>query len=471
MTGLNWMASGISSILSVISFFVLKFFHIVAAFPGVIIVLSALGIISAFAFWTRKDIARWIVFSVSIVMLALTSWNMNRNDLENAKANEMELIADATETGVSWISDPKSFKSVQDSSVWFMPAVLEDQMMYVLIPSNLSVEAVGRNAMDPKKIPADFPYPGWGVMSPFYGALGEVFEGEYVLAGFYKPQMKDGYKFKRCKVLPESVAITIRGMAFSKTDMMEAKRLWEIADSLGNPVATEQIADMYASGKCVNRDLDKAKAITKRAAIDGCRKSRLFYGKAALLDSTYSVYDKTVAENLLKRAAVISTIVSRTVSNYSQEATDFLCEYYWHTKRYEDAYQLTKQSMASYPNPNVLYVNHLYNCLYTDRIEEAKSIVEEGEQKGNPNAYIMHAEMIRQGAGYEKDFAQAESLVNKGMFTALEINQPVGSMANMFYFMHDLFLDAADSTGAHFWRRLAEIDYHLRVDDDEYDGK
>lgn len=465
--GVNWMASGLSTIFSTISFFILKALNVVAAFPGLFILASVLGIVASFIFWSKKEVARWVVFSVSIVMLVLTSWQMNRNENENKKANQAELIADATDAGISLLTEPKIEKMVRDSISWFLPAVMEDQMMYVLIPSNLSPQAIGRNALDPKKIEVDSPGLEMRMIAPNYKVMGESLDGEYLFAGFYKPHLRDGYEFKRCKVLPESVAITIKAVALTRSDTRAAKKLFEKADSMHNAVAADQIAVMYSRGVAVNRDVEEALRITKRAANEGSRRSRLTYGRLMLLDSTYSTYDKAVAEKMLKRVALVSTVVSKTISDYSEQATDLLCEYYWSTGRYEDSYRLTKQSTESYQNPNIIYFNHLYNCIYTDRVEEAKSLIADGEKAGNPSAYAMHGEMIRRGFGYEKDYSKAQELVGEAIRAAVELRQPLhGSLPRLFDLMATVLEDASDSTGAHFWKRLAEINFNTRIDDE-----
>lgn len=470
MLGINWMASGIASIFSAIGFFVLKAFHIITAYPGIFILVSLAGIIASFVFWTKNNnaIARWVVLSVSIVLLVLTSWFKTRNEIEDDKANENELIADATDAGLSIFTDPSSMKLVQDSLSWFIPAVMEDKMMYVLIPSNISSNSVGRNAFDPQKIKEDSPNLEMRMIAPFYKMNGESMDGKYMFAGFYKPHMREGYEFKRCKVLPESVAISIKAMALINTDTRAAKRLFEKADSMNNAAAAGRLSLIYSQGIAVNRDKDQALRIAKRAAKGGSRMARLTYGRLMLLDSTYSAYDKAIAEEMLKRAAVVNTIVSKTIAGYSQNAIDLLCEYYWSTKRYEDAYQLTKRITESYLNPNVLYFNHLYNCLYTNRIKEAKSLLENGEQKGNPSAYLIHAEMFRDGLGCEKDYNKAQDLVGEAIRAAVEIKQPLkGSLPGFYDLMATVMEDASDSTGAMFWRGLADINFNPRVDDEK----
>ena len=460
--GIHWVASGVSLILSVIVFFVLEAFHLISAYSGVFIVISIVGIISSFIFWSKKDVARWIVLSVSFGMLCLTSWYRNRNILENKRASEAELIADATECGVSWVSDPEIMQFAHDSLSWFIPALLHDQIMYVLIPSTISPTAVAYNALDTEKY-SDSKLRMFVVNSRI---IGEFVKGEYVLAGFYKPHMKDGYAFKRCKVLPEDVALTIRGKA-SGIDVMAAKRLIEKADSMGNAVAAELLADMYFEGRGVNRDRKESLKWSKKAALRGSRSGRVSYGRAVLMDSSYTAYEKSVAEDLLTRAAIINTVLSTSVVKYSHVATDMLCEYYWQTGRYKDAYQLTKQITESYFNPNILYSYHLYNCLYTGRIDEAKSLVDEGERRGISGAYAVHAEMYRNGYGFEKDYVKAERLMRKAIIVASQTDLPMKeSFTEFSRGMEVLFKDAGDSKNAGFWKRLVEIDFNTGVDDE-----
>ena len=465
--GFDAKVTGLSTIFSAVAFVVLKFLNIVAAYPGIILIICIVGVFSSFIFFTRKDKARWFLLSVSVVMLLLLAWFGRRNRIAEQKASESELLADATDAGVSWFTDPSLFRYVHDSLSWFIPAVQNDEMVYVLVPSKISPQAVGRNAMDFRRHQKDSLDKEMWMIYTYQKVIAQTLQGEYNLVGIYKPHMKDGYEFKRCKLLPESVAITIKGAALLKTDVLAAKRLFEKADSMNNPAATQQIALMYSDGIGMTPDREIAKKVAKRAAIGGSRMARLLYGRLVLLDSTYSNYDKTVAEEMLKRATVINTVASPAAHNYAQYANDMLSQYYWSTRRYEDAYKVTKSSIEAYPNPDVLYYNHFYNCIFTNRIDEAKSLIEEGKKEGNPNAYAMHAEMICRGLGYEKDYIQAESLNFKAIETAFKLNRPLNDFfPNMFRSMESLFEDAADSTGAAFWGRLADINYNIRVDDE-----
>ncbi len=460
------LTEGISFILSVLVFFLIKVRHYLTAYSDAIIIISIIAIVVSAVLWSKHKAFRFVLFFF-LPILALSAYSKNRFAKYERKASENELVADATNCGSAIFND-QGLKMLQESYPWFMKAAQEDQILYILIPSRLSPEAIGKNALDRKKMQVDSPDLEMRMLVPQYKFGGTQTTGEYIFAGLYKPHMKDNYTFKRCKVLDESVAVTLRGMvSMAVGDYVKAKELFEKADSMKNAVATMQLSAFYASGIVVPRDIDKAIELENKAAASGSRAARVSRGMYILRDTSSTALETAEAEDYLRRAALVNSLVSSSISRYSQEATDQLCEYYWHTKRYEDAYQLTKQCTESSFNPNVLFFCHLYNCIYTNRLDEAKKIILQGEEMENPNAFILHAEMLRTGEGFDKDLPEAERLMKHALSLHPDpANGNKTASSKAYYSLEQVYLEASDSLGAHFWRRLADINFKGGVDDE-----
>ena len=457
---------GVSTLLSIIAFVLLKVYHFLEAYSSIIIYVSAaLAFVSLVLAIKRERF--WYLFIVFMVLLALSgTLSKKRLAFEN-KATELEYLADATNSGTSLFS-PKLFTTIQESAPWFLKAAADNQMLYILIPSKLDPIAVGRNAFDPDKIRIDSPDLVMRILSPDYKLFGKEAVGEYIFAGLYKPHLKDGYSFKRCKVLDESVEITMSGIAcVIYGDYLKAKHLFEKADSMQNPVAAMQLAGLYSSGMAVSRSVGTAQYFGKRSASLGCRAARVSVGWTILTDTTTSALARAQAEDYLIRASLVHSIISPSVLKNTREATDLLCEYYWSTRRFEDAYKLTRASIKKFDNPDILYYNHLYNCIYTNRLAEAKEIIARGEREGHPEAFAQHAAMLRQEIGYDKNLVEAEHLLKHAAELHPDPANPSKTMSSKAYcLLEDVYLDAADSAGAHFWHRLAQIDFKGGIDDE-----
>lgn len=463
---LNWFTGSVSTILSTVAFAILKFYHFLEAYSSMIIFVSAtLSLICLLLAAKRKKF--WPFFVLFFVLLVLSGTLDKRKSVYEDKVSEQAFLAEATDCCADIFSE-KMWPTVQETAPWFLQAAKDNQILYILIPSSLDPTAVGQNAFDPEKIRLDSPILQMRLISPEYTVFGKKVARDFIIAGLYKPHLKDSYSFKRCKVLDESVEMTMCGLAsMMSLDFPRAKSMFEKADSLGNATATLQLSRLYARGISVTESFEKAMQLQERAASLGNRSAKVSWCKGILVDSTSSSLERAKAEDGLLWASRVRSLFSNHILKLSRAAIEQLCEYYWTTGRFEDAYGFTRARMQGFEDPAILYPYHLYNCLYTGRLDEAKEIIAKGESEGHPGAFAAHAEMLRRGSGYDIDLLEAERLLKHASELHPDPSNPTEATSSSIYLaLEKVYIEAADSAGAHFWRRLAQINFKGGVDDE-----
>lgn len=455
----NWLLDGVSFVLSIVAFFLIEATHFLAAHSEVIGIVCLVVFIVSGYLRKKRRLFRLLCIG-SFVCLVLCVWYKRTDYNIEKKQTDLELIADATYAGITFF-DGRYFQENVKRFDWFIPASLNDEMLYLLVPSNISLDRLGSNAFDPEKIYADSPEGFMRMYTPELTIDGKtVPQGKYVFAGLYKPHLKENHSFKRCIILPSSVAITIQGLsAWGTGDFKKAREYLEKADSLDNAVAASWLAKVYFRGLGVPKDLEKATKMQERAAALGSRRARMLEGETALADPESSALKKALAEDYLKKAATVQSIVSPDIVASSEKACYILCTYYWVTKRYKDAYRFTKSFLESFNDPNVRYYEHLYNCIYCDKMKEAEAIVAEGEKEGAALAFVVHAEMLRKGKGFKRDFIEAERLLRY-------VTDSLKKDPSVYNYLAELYNDAADTSGSYFWKRLADIKFKTQVNDE-----
>lgn len=352
--------------------------------------------------------------------------------MDDRKESDMELISDATNSAASFFD----FKNLsEDGREWFAPAVKNDDVKYVLVPYGITPENLGNSAFDSKLVLKDSPI---GQMRMLFSIvpmpmMGDTYsiKSKYYLAALYKPHLKKGNRFGRCIELPLSVNIVMMACeAINRADFDMARELLHKADSLQNGAATYLLSTMYFNGFGDYPDKEVAMQLIEKAVTRGSRAAKVTIADKILKDLTSSTIQKAKAEDYLRRAVVLGTVASLSTVDYAQYALALLQSYYTSTRRFRDAYKLTKECMMAYDNPNVKYNYHLQNCVNLGKFREARIIIEEGESQGLPACYIMHARLLSKGLGYKQDVLEAEKLLR---FTADSLRCPVYEDLSILY--------------------------------------
>ena len=448
------MLEAFSTALGILSFFLLRFMHFVTAYAGYIIIASLISIVLSICFWKKTRASHWVA-PFAFALLILSIYETNKSIQYKFQERENELIADATECAVYGYDT----YSPSDKD-WLTRAVLEDQLVYLLIPAKQKYQTILLDAYDERLVDRDAEgnlY--YRMMAPQAELENLIYESRYYLLALYRPFIKAGYAWDGYRVLPESVSMTMRGYVSqlsSKFD--EAKGYYQQADSLSNSTATAYLSMWYSTGFGVPPNEPKADSLMVRAANNGCRAARLQLGTSLLSDKTTTALQRAKAEDYLKRAAFLHSVATNRIALESEQAAIRLNSYFRMTGRYYDAYYLSKKCSSLFSNPNIRYGVHLDNCLSLGKRKEAMALIKEGEGLRYPNSYLAHAEVYMRGEWVNQNLAEAERLLRYAA-DSLGAYSAYSRLAS-------IYMTKGDKRSAYLWQRMYHSHFNTSFEDE-----
>ena len=409
-----------------------------------IAILSVLLLIGAFSF--RSWWGKYLLFSCTVLLAFTIGYRiyLNRTQAQETALGQLsnETMAAAT-IYQQVVIDPSSWP-------WFEDAVLQDEVLYLLVPSSVPPKTFQLNAIDKDVYEKAYPNSISALFS-IEEINKRLFLSDYYLAVLPSRFIKKGNTFRRCIVLPESVSLVVKALVISeaKKNFNESYRLLEKADSLGNGAASYYLSDWYSSGVgSEKRPKDAEKQLQK--AIDRGTTDALYEAANKILsDTTSSIFDRVKAEDYLLKAVRRSRTESVYTNSVRRHSLLLLNDYYHSTNRLRRAYKLTKEHSTTVDG-DIKYNWHLSNCLELGKYDEALKIIEDGKKDGHPQAYIIFGKMLSEGLGVKKDFAEAEKNLR---FAADSLNASYA-----YRLLSDLFKNAgAPSSEVAFWDNLYKI--------------
>ncbi len=451
---LSYVSETISTALGILVFVLLQLLHFISLFAGYVIVVCLIVIIVCIRYWEKEKITHWIA-PCAFVLLLLSAWETNKSIIHSQKETENELIADATESAMNGydLYDPQAKE-------WLKRAVLDDNLLYILVPARQKYESILFSLYDDKHLDRDtLGRPLYRMMISRAELQSIVLESKYYLLALYRPYLKKGYEIDNYRVLPESVSLTMRGyVSQSIKSFDEAKAFYYRADSLSNAAATACLANWYSSGFGEDPDKDLAIDFLYRAAEEGSRYARLYLGTKVLSETKSDVFQRAKAEDFLKKASILESVISYNTAIEAEDAASCLSTYYRKTNRFRDAYKLSKKCYAVFTNPNLKYGVHLDNCLSMGYYDEAMGLIQEGEKIRFPNCYLAHAELFLRGEGVEQNVLKAEELLR---FAADSLGEYIAydRLASIYHAL-------GDERSAQLWKRMYLAKFNATIDNE-----
>lgn len=461
-TSLSSVLGVLSGLLSVISFFVLRLFFFIQAYPAQIAVICLLVLLALFIWKSTRDKNKegedktnagyiiGVVFALVLLVFATISTYANFQD--NRKYDEDELVSDVTEGFLS-VLKIKDFDKVFP---WADEAILEDKGTIFIYPSSFpgSFETV---ILDKRKYDADpqHRHPITYNMS----RDDNILRSEYKFAFVYTPNMNQAYQVPGARVLTAGINDVLKGFVYMKRKHWEkARECFSRADSIGNRMGTYLLSDWYAKG--YGFDPDKAtealaEAYLRKAADGGCRAARAELGKRIVNDRSHSRPALMRAEDYLRKASVVETVVAPDVINEATRSLQTLSSFYIAEHQNGEAYDCTRRSYQSFNDESLMYEEHLNNCIRDQRYGEALDIIAKGEPRRVGNCYVSHAVMLMYGHGLGRDLAEAERLLRYAA-DSLDHYPAYKTLAELYRL--------EKRVGAEFFDKLYDVEFSNRVD-------
>lgn len=439
--------NAVSSIVSALSFVLLYVFHIIAAYNTIIMFFCLIVIILCSQFknaWTKG----LLFFAAILLFLSVVSRNISR--IETKRIENSELISDATSSIGNFI--------IERNELWIKEALNKSTFNIVLIPSSLDINKFFSHASeildDPSIINKNYHLYVLNYSTDTQKMM-RLLE-KYVVAITDFEEIKSINKKDFCICLPCSSIEVINGLIEMQTGRYQsAREHFEKADSLGNASGTYYLSKWYGSGYNCTPNEEKQNVYLKKAADNGSRIARVEWGEKVLESISSTGYERGVAEDLLQRASRLRTMVTSYTATTTNSALEVLNSYYRYLGYYKKAYKTTSTSYNLFKDKTILYNSHLNNCISLGKYGEALKIIKEGEQDRDPYCYFVHAGLLINGEGLERNYHRAEQLLR---FAADTLNYSLAYRG-----LSDLY-EKTNRPGADFWEGLFEVGFDNKVD-------
>lgn len=391
-------------------------------------------------------------FSIPIIVfgsifLALSLLTRYIDWTENRKIEKSELLSDATSSLLDMLDNE-----------WIVDAAESGKLVCMLFPKDKAKnyykliydELIAKNVYDPKSNQRL----NLLAISPETDIPSEV---KYFLCVSDQNEIRDCFRNdKQITILPECVNDVVRGwIRMRQNQFQSARAFFEKADSSGNATGTYFLSKWYGTGFGSDPDSEKEISLLKKAAQDGCRIARFEWSERIIKNPPVKDIQGGFAEDFLQRASTMKSIyTSYTITN-SFKSLQLLNEYYRITERYKEAYKTSEAFYRHFRDPQILYYEHLDNCLSSNKYKEAMEIVKMGEKEKCSYCYIIHAGMLTHGQGVKQDFEKAEYLLR---YAADSLNYyPAYKGLAVLY-------DSSHKKGSDFWESLYDVKFDNQVE-------
>lgn len=454
---IDWkgVIGGVTSFFSIVFLaFAPNWFSAIAGSPYVAIILF-ISLLVCVRF-REKEWAKSALYL--IVPLCITSFiSFGKTWLTERSANRGELVADATESLVQEYLD-------EGVTEWFEDALESGDLVCFLLPSTSLKDDAGFlydvNDIEKYRAVADsLPSNNLQTKICHYDNKNTKKEtrAKYLLGYANRRFLKDGWDRKYdVEILPGSTQTVIHGVKNLSHNRWEAAgRLFSQADSAGNAAGTKWLARWFSSGYGQAPDTSLYLSNLEKAAVNGSRGARYVWSESVLKDKASSAVSKARAEDFLKRAASLKTLVTLATINYSEKSIQLLNKYYVSTGQNLKAYYCTRRYLRTFDDPYIRYSEHLANCLALGFNREALRIVRDGEKISQPNCFYIHGLMYAKGVAERKDPEKAEALLRYAS-DSLHYSKAYRGLAWLY--------DNTGRDGAEFWYMMYMSDFNDEID-------
>ena len=458
---IDWkgVIGGVTSFFSIVFLIVSPSWFSAIAGSGYVALILFLGILVCYYYSRKeKDWAKSVLYL--LIPLFITSCiSAGRTWFTDKRVHHGEIVADATESIVN--------DFLQDNTKgWIEDAMNSGELVCFLVPSASwkGDEEFMYGASDMTKYKAAAEAEGLTsktlqvrVTHYKYKTVEEESTAKYLVGYANGRFLKDGWEKKYdVEILPASTLTLVKGVrALQHRHWEKARKLFYQADSLGNAAGTEWLSHWYSVGYGQNPDSTEYRDNLSKAALNGSRIARFNWSEKILKDSKSSAVDKAKAEEYLKKASLLKTIVTLTTIDYSEKAVKLLNKYYVSTGRNLKAYYFTKKYLRGFDDPYIRYSEHLANCLNLGFNREALRIVRNGEKESNPNCFYIHGRMYAKGVAERKNPDKAEELLRYAA-DSLHYRKAYLGLASLY---RNLGRDGDD-----FWYMMYEADFNDSIE-------
>lgn len=446
-------------VMTTVGFVLLHGKHIITAYGEVLAIIAFVALIICI-FIQEKEVACMISY-VLVALLILITIEHTTSFLDKRQETAHELYSDITE---SIILDYQDKWREGGSSDFLLYALNNDDCVIFYVPNSTDLDIIYDKIIDEDKrrffiLNGEYENGSIDIMK----GLGVEYEGhslfsKYNLVLAYTPILKDDWSnCKEISLVPSHVYLTIRTFIDQYNDNYKKGYVdsLALADSLGNAFACYLLYLYYSEGHKTEPDLKLAHIYLNKAANTGSRLARVILGEEHLNNRHASSYEKAIGIDLLKRAASLSSVATKSTVENAKEALSYLNKYYTETGQFKEAYKLTKNYINTFYDYDYAY--HVDNCIKREYYKEALSYISKGESERNAHCYYVHAEMLAKGLGVPRDIHKAEILYR---FASDSLNYWPAYKG-----LYELFRDneCPQTRDTSFWKQLYTIKFSNRI--------